>query len=42
MAETDESAKAGWVEDPIYRHSLREARFILGLWTCCFFYTVSY
>ncbi len=30
------------VEDPLYRHALREARFVLGLWTCCFFYTVTY
>ena len=30
------------VEDPIYRNCLREAKFILGLWTCCFLYTVIY
>ena len=28
--------------DPLYRHAMREARFILTLWTCCFFYTVIY
>jgi hypothetical protein len=29
-------------EDPVYRSSLREAKWILGLWTCCFFYTITY
>ena len=42
MAETDDFVKAGWEVDPVFRNSLHEARFILGLWTCCFFYTVSY
>lgn len=28
--------------DPVYRNSLREAKFILGLWACCFVYTVTF
>ena len=30
------------VEDPIYRHCLREARFIFCVWSICFVYTVTY
>ena len=28
--------------DPLLVHSLREAKFILCLWACCFVYTVAY
>ena len=28
--------------DTLYRNSVREARFILGTWACCFVYTISY
>ena len=28
--------------DPTYRNSLREAKFILGLWAVCFVYTTGY
>ena len=42
MASTKPAGFEGLEEDPIYRNSLREARFILGLWTFCFIYTVSY
>lgn len=31
-----------FTEDPLYRHSLREAAFILSLWACCLVYTVGY
>ena len=42
MTDPQSPKAAALEEDPIYRHSVREARFILGLWTCCFFYTVIY
>lgn len=42
MSDSKSIPADGWEEDHIYRNSLREARFILGLWTCCFLYTVSY
>ncbi len=42
MTESPPDGGGTLVEDPLYRHSLREARFVLGLWTCCFLYTVSY
>lgn len=29
-------------EDPVFRHCLRETRFILALWCCCFVYTVTF
>ncbi len=28
--------------DRLFVHALREARFILSLWACCFLYTVTY
>lgn len=28
--------------DPLLRHSRREATLILGLWACCFLYTISF
>jgi len=40
MAES--SSQPALEVDPIYRNSLREAKFILGLWACCFVWTVGY
>lgn len=35
-------AASHFEDDPVYRHARREAFFILGLWTSCFFYTIGY
>lgn len=42
MAENDPTDLQEPREDTLYRHSLREAIYILSLWACCLVYTVTY
>jgi len=42
MADTASSVPEDLEEDPVYIHTRREAIFILGLWACCFLYTITY
>ena len=42
MAESTSPQQNELEDDPIYRNSLREARFILAVWVVCFLWTVSY
>lgn len=42
MSSKPPESDPGLEVDPLFLHSLREARFILGLWACCFVYTVVY
>ena len=42
MTESENSHVSELEEDTLYRHSLREAVFILSCWVCCFVYTVTY
>lgn len=40
VEKSGEDARTGF--DPVYLNCLREARFILGVWCCCFCYTVTF
>ena len=42
MAGTPPTESGGPLEDSLYRHSLREAIFILSVWASCLVYTVTY
>ena len=42
MPESSPHEDATYEPDPLIIHCLREARFIIGVWACCFIYTVSY
>lgn len=40
--ESGNEVDAPLVEDPIYRHSLREAKIILSIWAACLIFTCTY